>query len=172
MQNCNHNNECKFNSSPHNSLQTSRKTVLSWDAVLVLKKPPSVQYALLQHLHLSLRKCVLLNGSVFWLTFLWGGCVWIMLNVRLCFFFFYERVCFVVVFVRCWRCLIRTHTVCVRRLSSKNASVLWESLSDLWRASQLTRNLFYLFGTAKRLHAVVRDHRGKRSEHESFKLQL
>jgi len=46
------------------------------------------------------------------------------------------------------------------------------ALSDLWRAAQLSRNLFYLFGTAKRLHAAVRDHRGKGEEHESFRFQL
>lgn len=61
-----------------------------------------------------MKACAFKWLCVLTLNFLWGGCVWIMLNVRLCFFFFYERVCFVVVFVCCcWRCLIRTHTVCV-----------------------------------------------------------
>lgn len=109
---------------------------LFWDAVLEAPYCSVCTVALCTaSASQSEKECVLLNGSVFWVFFYERGCVWIMLNVRLCIFFFYERVCFAVVFVRCWRCVIGTQTVCVCvcRLSGKNASVLWESLScSLW----------------------------------------
>lgn len=87
----------------------SHKQGLFWDAVLVHKKTPSVQYALLQHLSLSLKKPVCFQMALFWMFFFYyyirRGCVWIMLNVRLCVFFFMRGCVLWLFFLRCWCCL-------------------------------------------------------------------